>query len=194
MTEFVRKGGGRRDIPWRLIGWGGAVVLLATPFIAMQMHAEGVDWTLGDFVFAGVLFAIIGGALEAAVHLSPNKFYRGAAALALLGTLLTIWANLAVGIVGSEHNPANQWFFAALLVGIAGGCIGRFRPTPMSIAAAATGIGLWVAYAIASLRPTDEPFVKHSVEFIGTSVFALLFLGSAALFRKSARAQSSSSS
>src|SRR5689334_21872033 len=113
MAEFVG-GGGRRGIPWRLVGWGGAVLLLAAPFVA-------------------VLFGIVGGALELAVRFSPNRAYRGAAALSLLGTLLTIWANLAVGIVGSEHNPANQWFFTALLIGIAGGCIGRFRPKAMSI-------------------------------------------------------------
>ena len=193
MAEFVG-GGGRRGIPWRLVGWGGAVLLLAAPFVAMQMHAEGVDWSPGDYLFAAVLFGIVGGALELAVRFSPNRAYRGAAALSLLGTLLTIWANLAVGIVGSEHNPANQWFFAALLIGIAGGCIGRFRPKAMSIAAAATALLLWIAFAVAVMGPTDEPFVHHSIEFAGTSIFALLFLGSAWLFRKSARDQSSSSS
>ena len=194
MAEFVRNGGGQRGMPWRVIGWGGAVLLLATPFVAMQMHADGVDWTLGDFLFAAVLFGIVGGALELAVRFSPNRAYRGAAALSLLGTLLTIWANLAVGIVGSEHNPVNQWFFAALLIGIGGGFVGRFRPKAMSVAAAATAVLLWIAFAVAVMAPTDEPFVKRSVEFIGTSIFALLFLGSAWLFRKSARDQSSSSS
>ena len=194
MAEFVRNDGGRRGLPWRFVGWGGAVLLLATPFVAMQMHANGVDWTLGDFIFAAVLFGIVGGALELAVRFSPNRAYRGAAALSLLGTLLTIWANLAVGIVGSERNPANQWFFAALLAGIAGGCIGRFRPKAMAMAVAATALLLWIAFAVAVMGPTDEPFVHHSIEFAGTTVFALLFLGSAALFRKSARDQSSSSS
>jgi len=196
MAELIGNGG-RRTFPWRIIGWGGAVALLAAPFVAMQMHAEGVDWSLGDFIFAGILFGVIGGALELAVRLSLNPAYRGAAALMLLGTLLTIWANLAVGIVGSEHNPANQWFFAALLIGIAGGCVGGFRAKAMSMAAAATAVLLWVAFAIASMGATDEPFVKHSVELAGTSLFALLFLGSAALFRRAARevaAQSSSSS
>jgi hypothetical protein len=193
MAEFVG-GGGRRGIPWRLVGWGGAVLLLAAPFVAMQMHAEGVDWSPGDYLFAGALFAIIGGSFELAARLAPNAAYRGGAGLALLGTLLVIWSNLAVGIVGSEHNPANQWFFAALLIGIAGGCIGRFRPKAMSIATAATALLLWTAFAVASMGGTDEPLVHHSVEFIGTSIFALLFLGSAWLFRKAARDHSSSSS
>ena len=112
--------------PWRLVGWGGAVALLLAPLIAMRFTSE-VNWTASDFIFAGVLFAIIGGAFELAVWASRNRAYRAGAALALLGTFLTIWANLAVGIVGSEDNPATQLFFVALLVGIVIACVGRFR-------------------------------------------------------------------
>ena len=181
MTELTKKG-----IPWRIVGWGAAVALLAIPFIAMRFTGE-VSWTASDFIFAGVLFGVIGGAFELAVRASSNLFYRGGAALALLGTLLTIWANLAVGIVGSEDNSANLWFFGALLVGIAGAIIARFRAAGMALAAFATGVSLWIAFAIASLDPTDEPFVSHMVEFAGISIFALLFLGSAAMFRKAAQ-------
>lgn len=51
----------------------------------------------------------------------------------------------------------------------------------------ATAVSLGIAFAIAVTRGTDEPFVSHGVELSGTSVFALLFLGSAALFRKAAQ-------
>jgi hypothetical protein len=190
MEKFVRSRDSGRVFPWRFLGWGAAVVLLAAPFVAMRMHAEGVDWSLGDFIFAGVLFAVIGGGFELAVWASPNRSYRAAAALALLGTLLVIWVNLAVGIVGSEHNPPNTLFFAVLLVGLVGACAGRFRAAGMSIAMLGTAVGLWGAFALAAMRPTDEPFVRHSVEFAGTSIFAMLFLGSAALFRKAVRDES----
>jgi hypothetical protein len=66
--------------------------------------------------------------------------------------------------------------------------IARFRAGGMSIAAFATAASLWVAFAIAVSQPTDEPFVKHSVEFTGISIFALLFLASGALFRRAAKA------
>jgi hypothetical protein len=181
MTELTKT-----RFPWRMVGWGAAVALLAIPFIAMRFTSE-VNWTASDFIFAGVLFGVIGGAFELAVRASGNRFYRGGAALALLGTLLTIWANLAVGIVGSEDNPANLRFFAALLVGIAGACVARFRAGGMALAALATAISLWIAFAIASLGPTDEPFVSHLVEFAGVSIFALLFIASAALFHKAAQ-------
>jgi len=180
MTELMRT-----RVPWRTIGWGGAVALLAIPFVAMRFTSD-VNWSASDFISAGAMFAIIGGAFELAVRASSSRAYRAGAALALLGVLLTTWANLAVGIVGSEHNPANLWFFGALLVGVVGSCIARFRANGMSVAAFATAISLWLAFGIAWTSPTDEPFVSHGVEFAGTSVFALMFLGSAALFRRSA--------
>ena len=191
MSEIVAT---RIGSPWRIIGWGTAVVLLVAPFVAMQMHAEGVDWSPADFVVAGAIFAIVGGLLELAVWKIKSGWYRAAVALALLGYLLVVWVNLAVGIVGSEHNPANQLFFLALLIGIAGACIARFRASGMAKAMLAAGISLLIAFAIASMGATDEPYVNHGVELAGTSVFAALLLGSAWLFRRAAVAQLSSSS
>lgn len=175
--------------PWRAIGWGGAAALLALPFVAMQFTRD-VTWTLGDFVVFGIMLLMVGVPLELAARMSRDWSYRGAAALALLGTFLTIWANLAVGIVGSEDNPANLLFFAALLVGIVGAVIARFRARGMSLAMIATATALGVAFVVAVSGPTDEPNVAHWRELVGTSVFAALFLGSAALFRKSSRARS----
>ena len=187
MAEAVRSGS--RANAWRIIGWGTAVALLAAPFIAMQLHAEGVDWSPGDFIFAGLLFAIIGGLLELAVWRIKSGWYRAAVAVALLANLLVIWVNLAVGIVGSEHNSANQLFFLALLIGIAGACVARFRAAGMAAAMLAAGIALMTALAIASMGATDEPYVNHAFEVIGTSIFAALFAASAWLFRRAAKQQ-----
>ncbi|HEY8433372.1 MAG TPA: hypothetical protein VIK68_02040 [Sphingomicrobium sp.] len=49
----------------------------AVPFISMRLHADGVNWTIGDFIFAGVIFATVGGLLELAVKLMPNASHRG---------------------------------------------------------------------------------------------------------------------
>lgn len=162
------------------------MVLLAAPFVAMQLHADGVNWSPGDFIFAGAIFAIVGGLLELAVWKISSGWYRAGVAVALLGYLLTIWANLAVGIVGSEHNPANQLFFIALLIGIAGACVARFRANGMAWAMTASAISLMIAFAVASTAPRDEPLVHHAVEFAGTAMFAALLLASAWLFRRAA--------
>jgi hypothetical protein len=173
-------------VPWRPVGWGTTATLLVLPFVAMQFTKD-VYWTLGDFIAFGVMLLMVGVPLELAVRLSRNWSYRAAAAMALLGIFLTVWANLAVGIVGSEDNPANLLFFGALLIGIAGAVITKFRAPGMTIAAGATAVSLGIAFLIAASAPTDEPNVPHIRELIGTSVFAALFLGSALLFRKAAK-------
>lgn len=180
MTESFNK------LPWRSLGWGTAILLLAGPFIAMRFTSE-VNWSVGDFVFAGGLLAVIGGGIELAVLSSESLYYRCGAALALVGALAVTWTNLAVGIVGSERNPANVYFFIALAVGLAGTLVARFRARGMSRAMAATGASLWIAFAIAILQPTDEPFVSHGLELAGTSLFAIIFLGSAGLLLRASR-------
>jgi hypothetical protein len=191
MSEIVAR---RIANPWRIVGWGTAVALLAAPFVAMQLHADGVNWSPADFVFAGVIFALVGGLLELAVWKIRSGWYRTAVAVGLFANLLVVWANLAVGIVGSEHNPANQLFFLALLIGIAGACVARLRASGMGKAMLAAGISLLIAFAIASIGGTDEPYSNYRIELAGTSVFAGLFFASAWLFRRAALAQSSSSS
>ena len=172
---------------WRVLGWGAAVALLAAPFVAIQLHAEGVDWSVGDFVVMGAMLATVGGLIELAVRTRRSWSYRGGVALALLGAFLLTWANLAVGIVGSEHNPNNQLFFIALLLGIAGAVGGRFTAGGMKRAMVVTAIAVVLAFLLAESGPRDDPLVHQLVEGIGTSIFVLLFAGSALLFRTAER-------
>lgn len=173
-------------LPWRPIGWGGALLLLALPLVAMQF-AKDVVWTLSDFIIFGIMLLMVGVPLELTARLSRNWAYRAGAALALLSMFLVIWANLAVGIVGSEDNPANALFFGALLVGWGAAAGARFRARGMVVAMIVTAVALGLAFFVAAAGPTDEPFVPHWREAVGTGVFAALFLGSALLFMRAAR-------
>jgi hypothetical protein len=57
----------------------------------------------------------------------------------------------------------------------------------MALAMLATALSLGIVFAIASSAPTDEPWITHSAEAVGTSVFAGMFLASAGLFWRAAR-------
>ena len=183
MVEIAQVPRGNR---WRVVGWGIAVAILVAPFVAMQLHAEGVNWSVGDFLVMGVMLGSVGGILELAVHMSRNRHYRAGAGLALLGTFLLVWANLAVGIVGSENNPNNQLFFVALLMGIAGIIGAKARADGMMRAMLTIASSIVVAFVVAEIGMSDEPMVPPLVEAVGTSIFVALFLGSAWMFRKAA--------
>ena len=76
------------------------VLLLLIPFTAMQFTDE-VNWSLSDFVIAGVLLLGTGLLCELVVRKVKKLEYRiGLSALLLLGLLL-IWLELAVGIFGT---------------------------------------------------------------------------------------------
>ena len=85
----------------RLIGIVLTVVLiLLIPLIAMQFTDE-VNWTLLDFVVAGVLLLATGFLSEVVIRKVNKMEYRIAIYLAILVAFLLIWAELAVGIFGT---------------------------------------------------------------------------------------------
>jgi len=175
-----------RGVPWRILGWGGACALLLLPLVAMQFTAE-VNWTLSDFIFAGVIFGIVGGTFELAVQASGNRAYRGAVALALAGGFFTVWINLAVGIVGNEDNPINLVFFVTILIALAGSIAGRFKADAMARAMAVTFVFqaiVGVIVFVADLGHGEPPgAIRLLILILGLASF---WLASAALFRRAA--------
>ena len=171
---------------WTRYLWAGAALLLLLPFIAMRFTAE-VDWNAVDFAVMGTMLALACGAIELAVRASRNAGFRLASLLAVGASFLVIWSNLAVGIVGSEDNPANLLFFVALLMGLSGTIVARFDSVGMARAMTVSGIALLAALLIASAGPHDEPLALRWVEVLAASVFTAMFLLSAALYAKAAR-------
>jgi hypothetical protein len=171
-------------INWRIVGWSIPVILLSIPFIAMQFTRE-VNWDETDFIVMGAMLLFVGLALEGAARLSSNWSYRGGAALALLGTFLLIWLNLAVGIIGSEDNPANLMFLGVMAALALGALIARFRAPGMARAAIATAIVQATVgiIALAGNMGTDGRAWPRDVIVLST-FFTLLWLTSAWLFRR----------
>jgi uncharacterized membrane protein YoaT (DUF817 family) len=75
-------------------------LLLLVPFLAMQFTTE-VNWSLFDFIVAGVLLFGTGLLCELVIRKVNKTGYRVAICTALLIVLLLIWLELAVGIFGT---------------------------------------------------------------------------------------------
>jgi hypothetical protein len=152
----------------------------------MQFTDE-VDWDLADFIFMGVLIGAIGVGLETAIRGSRSLAYRVGAGLALLLAFLTIWLNGAVGVIGSENEPANLLFGAVIATALLGALIGRFRPISMAWTMAAAGLVQLCVPVIAWFHwPEARPAVLAREVFVLTGFFTGLWLLSAGLFRKAA--------
>ncbi|MBD2700088.1 hypothetical protein IC229_05540 [Spirosoma sp. BT702] len=145
-------------------------------------------WKPGVFVLGFIL--LVGGAsltyqLIAKQQLT-NKSYRFAGGMALAAVFALVWMNVAVGgILGDDS--ANMMYFGVLLVGLVGTIIARLEPQGMSRALLATAFAI-VLVPVIALRIGTPAFANGVVAVFGLhAFFALLFVGSALLFRHVAR-------
>ncbi|WP_044516271.1 hypothetical protein [Hymenobacter sp. DG25B] len=169
--------------------------LLLIPLVAMQFTRE-VNWTFSDFVFAGVLLFGAGLTFLLIARMGNTSTYRLAAGVGVLAGLLLVWANAAVGLVGSEDNPANLLFGGVLLVALAGALVARFRPMGTSNAMFAASLTYVVVTIIALFiwKPAAdvaEPSVYLVNVVVANALFAGLWAVSGWLFRRAAHATGS---
>ena len=173
-------------LPWRMIGWGTAAFLLLLPLVAMQFTGE-VNWTVGDFIFAGMMFAIVGGILELAVWRSPKWSYRIAVGLAVASGFLHVWITGAVGIIGSEDTPGTLLYLAVVVVAIFGSILALGRSAGMSWAMLVTAVCEILAPIIAYAYVADPRSDVLRPEVFATGiVFTGMWVVAAALFRSTA--------
>ena len=185
---------GSRFTPWRIALWGIASFILLLPLVAMQFTDE-VKWTFPDFLLLGGLLGGAGLVVELAARLSGHIAYRAAALVAVVASFLLVWMNLAAGLLGDDDNPANLMFLGVIGVAAAGSIVGRFRPAACARAlfAAAAAQALVGAIAMAAgLASPGETGVYEVV--LSTAIFAPLWLLSAWLFRRAAKAEAAAPS
>src|SRR5687767_13358692 len=78
------------------------IIILLLLLSSAAMHfTDEVNWTLSDFVIAGVLLLGTGLTLEFVMRKVTQPQRRIAIILALLAILFLVWAELAVGIFGT---------------------------------------------------------------------------------------------
>jgi hypothetical protein len=182
MAGNTENGTSWRGSRWRKAVWGTAALLLLLPLVAMQFTEE-MAWGLGDFVIFGTMLFVACGTYELAARVTGNNAYRAAVGVALAAAFLLVWMNLAVGLIGSEDNPANLMYGGVLAVGLMGAIIARFQPHGMARAL----VGMALAQALVALIALSAGWGSA---LILTGIFVALWLTSAGLFRKAAREQS----
>lgn len=115
--------------------------------------------------------------------------HRLGMAVALAASVLQLWMNLAVGIVGDADNVVNQGFYLVVAAAWACAFTAGFRAEGMARAMLATAgmqalLGLAIATAPATAR--IEPMGATGVLML-SGLFVTLWLAAAAFFHLSAR-------
>ncbi|HWS78202.1 MAG TPA: hypothetical protein VN205_07480 [Thermomonas sp.] len=165
--------------------WGGAACLLLLPAVAMQWFpASGVNWTASDFVVMGALFAVGCGIYELGAWLSGNAAYRAGFGLGALAGFLTIWVNLAVGMLGDEASGFNAMFIGVLAIAALGAILARMRPAGMARAMFATAAA---QLAVVGIAVALGGYRAHELAL--TACFALPWLAAGQLFRSASQAR-----
>lgn len=159
--------------------------------IGTGVDGEGWNWTLSDFIIIGVAIFSVGLAYELIARRSDKTIYRVAFGTGLAGAFLLFWINAAVGIIGSENQPANFLYGAVFATGLIGSLLARFKPRPMART-------LFAAALIQLLVPVVALIIWPEISwgeagmlrvFILNAFFAALFVVSALLFRRAAHAE-----
>ncbi len=184
----------------RLGMWAVVVLLLMLiPLVLTLLNPQasinggtggGWDWTGGDFIFAFVVLFGAAVAYELVAKRIDNMTYKIAVGLAVGASLLLIWVNAAVGIIG-ENNGFNLIYLGIVFIGLIGSIIARFRPQGMArtlfvMAVAQMAVPV-IALFIAPNIMREPPGVIGV--FALNVFFATLFVGSALLFQRVERKQ-----
>jgi hypothetical protein len=75
-------------------------ILLSIPFLAMRFTSE-VNWSAGDFVVAAILLLGTGLLCELVLRVVKSFKYRIVICGLILFMLFIVWAELAVGLIGT---------------------------------------------------------------------------------------------
>ncbi|TGE07635.1 hypothetical protein [Hymenobacter fodinae] len=166
----------------------GTGLLLLIP-LAAKLFVPGMLWSPGDFLAAGIMLFGAGLTFVLISRMGDNTAYKLAAGVGVAAGLLLLWANLAVGLVGSEDNPANLLYLAVLAVALIGSFVARFRPRGMSNVMFAASLTYIVVTAIALFvwKPTGaavEPNVHLLNVLVANGAFAAIWAVSGWLFRR----------
>lgn len=182
-------------IPQRSSLWKGpalsAWILLLVPLVASRL-VDGWRWPPAAFVVLGILLFGLGMAYKLLTRNQDAIAYKAAVILAIATAFLLTWGNLVQRV---DSNPDAAMYFGVPIVGIVGAAFARLRPKGMAIALCATALAQASVMAVGLVmllhrKPEVASWTGPELRgFVGNTVNALLFAGSAWLFWKAERGQ-----
>jgi len=156
----------------------------------------GWHWHPIAFPLWGALLFGTGLTYELIAKKGGTIAYRAAVGIACATGFVLVFINAAAGIIGD--GPVNVMYLGVLAVGFIGALIARFQPRGMSLALFATAVAqmlvpvialaIWKAGWQALLTDPNSPHPPFhpgiAPVFALNTVFVMLFVGSAMLFRR----------
>jgi hypothetical protein len=123
---------------------------------------------------------------DVALRKATNFVTLVAGLIAVAAGFFTVWANLAVGIIGNENDPHNLAFMAVPVFALVGGIVARLKPDRMT-AAMVTAAVLQVAAALFAISDGRVDQGSRTAEIVLAAVIMPgLWLLSAGLYKKAA--------
>jgi len=144
--------------------------------------------TIVHVVIAGLVLLIAGLIMLLVASRNRSGAYKLAAGVATAASLLLVWANLAVGFIGSEDNPMNLLYGAVLAVGFIGAMVARLRPLGMMKAMLAAALTQFAVPFVALLLKQPELTMGVLWVIVLNTLFAGLWVAAGLLFRRAAGA------
>jgi hypothetical protein len=177
--------GRRRRSLWKIPAFVTALILLI-PLLGNHF-VDGWNWPPGAFFRFGTILFGLGVAYQLATRTVDAIAYRAAVGVALAGAFLLAWVNFVQFVDG---NPAAATYFGVPVLGAIGTAMARLQPAGMARALFVTALAQALALATALIiwNPQATAWTPAVARGFGLNAFfAILFLGSALLFRKIAR-------
>lgn len=158
------------------------LLTLFIPFSALFITDE-MAWSLYDFILAGVMLFGSGSIFVLISRKSESVLFKSALGLMLASALFLLAANIAVGIIGSEDNTINLFYFLVVVLLVVGSFIARFKPRGMAITLFTTALAQAAMIPVAlnsGIQNSPESSVTEIIMING--LFITLFMISGALF------------
>lgn len=174
-----------QNITKRQVIWAFVATLILAMLVAIRFTDEA-QWN--EAATYTILLLAGGGFYELFQWLrTRSKIYRLAFGVGLTAIFLLGMVSGAVGIIGSENNPANLMYWAVFAVTLIGSLLSRLKPRGMSYTLfTAALIQLLVPVIALNIWPAQASWGDAGVigVFILNFIFATKFAASGLLFRR----------